>query len=193
MFGQDFEKFETPEELDEEPITESSNPSAPRVDKGKKGKLAAKSTGFTYQFQIMESIGVPRSEIKKFADPYYWLTYFPPIAIVSFIHLSPSSHRPFAYSGRPPRLGDAHRLASFFHDNTSKPLLRRICTLADEQAPRIRQDQIRRTLHYLQPERRPALYGPRSRRWRGHRPTRIYGRQDASHRVEFCGTESLGG
>jgi leucyl-tRNA synthetase len=81
MFGQDFEKFETPEELDEEPTAESSNPSVPRVDKGKKGKLAAKSTGLTYQFQIMESTGVPRSEIKKFADPYYWLTYFPPIAI----------------------------------------------------------------------------------------------------------------
>jgi leucyl-tRNA synthetase len=88
MFGQDFEKFETPEELDEEPTAESSNPSVPRVDKGKKGKLAAKSTGLTYQFQIMESTGVPRSEIKKFADPYYWLTYFPPIAIVSFILLS---------------------------------------------------------------------------------------------------------
>ena len=88
MFGQDFENFETPVEPDEEPTVESSNPSAPRVDKGKKGKLAAKSTGLTYQFQIMESTGVPRSEIKKFADPYYWLTYFPPIAIVSFILLS---------------------------------------------------------------------------------------------------------
>ena len=51
--------------------------------KAKKGKLVAKSTGLTYQFQIMESIGVLRSEIKKFADPLYWLTYFPPIAIVS--------------------------------------------------------------------------------------------------------------
>lgn len=81
MFGQDFENFEAPEEREEEPTAESSNPSAPRADKGKKGKLAAKSTGLTYQFQIMESIGVPRSEIKKFADPYYWLTYFPPIAI----------------------------------------------------------------------------------------------------------------
>lgn len=89
MFGKDFENFETPQEVDEEPIAESSNPSAPRADKGKKGKLSAKSTGLTYQFQIMESIGVPRSEIKKFADPYHWLTYFPPIAIVSVIPLSP--------------------------------------------------------------------------------------------------------
>lgn len=52
--------------------------------KAKKGKIVAKSTGLTYQFQIMESIGVPRSEIKKFADPQYWLTFFPPIAIVRF-------------------------------------------------------------------------------------------------------------
>lgn len=48
--------------------------------KAMKSKVAAKSTGLTYQFQIMESIGVPRSEIRKFADPYYWTSYFPPIA-----------------------------------------------------------------------------------------------------------------
>ncbi|KAH9990344.1 leucyl-tRNA synthetase [Russula vinacea] len=81
MFGQDFENFEAPEEdADDEPVVETGNPSAPRIDKAKKGKLAAKSTGHTYQFQIMESIGVPRSEVKKFADPYHWLGYFPPIA-----------------------------------------------------------------------------------------------------------------
>lgn len=88
MFGQDFENFEIPEQdAEEEPAGESNNPSAPRVDKGKKGKLAAKSTGHTYQFQITESSGVPRSEVKKFADPYHWLTYFPPIAMVSTNHL----------------------------------------------------------------------------------------------------------
>ena len=84
MFGEDFELFETAEQdADDEPAAESSNPSAPRVDKGKKGKLATKSTGHTYQFQIMESIGVPRSKVKGFADPSHWLTYFPPIAMVS--------------------------------------------------------------------------------------------------------------
>jgi leucyl-tRNA synthetase len=94
MFGQDFENFETAEQdADDEPAAESSNPSAPRVDKGKKGKLAAKSTGHIYQFQIMESIGVPRSEVKRFADPYYWLTYFPPIAIVSTNSLLFCPHR----------------------------------------------------------------------------------------------------
>ena len=82
MFGQDFERFgiETEEETPHTKDTASSAPAA--VDKAKKGKLVAKSTGHTYQFQIMESIGVPRSEIKKFADPQYWLKYFPPIAVV---------------------------------------------------------------------------------------------------------------
>ena len=53
------------------------------VDKAKKGKVAAKATCLQYQFQIMESMGVPREEIKKFADPYYWLKYYPPICMVS--------------------------------------------------------------------------------------------------------------
>jgi leucyl-tRNA synthetase len=51
--------------------------------KAKKGKIQAKSTGLQYQFQIMESIGVSRTDIPKFADPQYWLQYFPPIAKVS--------------------------------------------------------------------------------------------------------------
>jgi leucyl-tRNA synthetase len=85
MFGPDFEHYE-------EGITEgkekSTTPNAPvAVGKATKGKISAKSTGLTYQFQIMESIGVPRSEIKKFADPQHWLTYFPPICIVSALVL----------------------------------------------------------------------------------------------------------
>jgi hypothetical protein len=77
LFGPDFEHF-SPEAPSEPVVTHTSG--AP--DKAKKGKIAAKATGHTYQFQIMESIGVPRAEIKKFADPLYWLTYFPPIAMV---------------------------------------------------------------------------------------------------------------
>ena len=87
MFGPDFESFKEPDPAEEPaapaaPEAEGAGAAPARVDKGKKGKLAAKSTGHTYQFQIMESIGVPRTEIKKFADPYYWLEYFPPIAQV---------------------------------------------------------------------------------------------------------------
>jgi hypothetical protein len=91
LFGPDFERYEQVQaELDqaaEEKDAELVAPGgAPVVDKskGKKGKIVAKSTGFTYQFQIMESIGVPRADIKKFADPLHWLTVFPPIAIVRF-------------------------------------------------------------------------------------------------------------
>jgi leucyl-tRNA synthetase len=82
MFGPDFEHYE--ELTIEEKEKSSTAPAA--VGKATKGKIAAKSTGLQYQFQIMESIGVPKSEIKKFADPLHWLTYFPPICIVSIFH-----------------------------------------------------------------------------------------------------------
>nr|XP_031858784.1 leucine-tRNA ligase [Kwoniella shandongensis]KAA5525856.1 leucine-tRNA ligase [Kwoniella shandongensis] len=89
LFGEDFSGYK------EETAEEETNPVIPvptttalpakslestDPSKGKKGKLAAKSTGLTYQFQILELIGVPRDELKKFADPYHWLEYFPPIA-----------------------------------------------------------------------------------------------------------------
>ena len=88
MFGPDFERYEdthaTVDELDAEQENGKTG-DLPENDKtkAKKGKLMAKSTGLTYQFQILESIGVPRSEVKKFADPLHWLSHFPPIAIVS--------------------------------------------------------------------------------------------------------------
>lgn len=83
MFGPDFERYTADEEPPKaEPAPVVAAPAA-AVDKAKKGKVAAKATGLQYQFQIMESIGVPRAEIKKFADSLYWLEYFPPIARVS--------------------------------------------------------------------------------------------------------------
>ena len=87
MFGENFESFGKEED---EPTTSSASKST-AVGKATKGKLQAKSTGHTYQFQIMESIGVPRSDVKKFADPYHWLEYFPPIAIVSSVRLNLST------------------------------------------------------------------------------------------------------
>ena len=114
MFGEDFAGFNAQEEAahphphpaptatEDDPDRASTQGTAPavtdntasgakqsdgaRVDKAKKGKVAAKATGLQYQFQIMESMGVPREEIKKFADPYFWLKYYPPICIVSFLH-----------------------------------------------------------------------------------------------------------
>jgi leucyl-tRNA synthetase len=81
LFGPDFEKHGQESADETEPPRPADAPAA--VGKATKGKIAAKATGYTYQFQIMESIGVPRSEIKKFADPQHWLAYFPPICMVS--------------------------------------------------------------------------------------------------------------
>ena len=83
LFGENFERYD-PDVEDETPKSTANGPIPPTAQVGKatKGKLAAKSTGLTYQFQIMTSIGVPREEVKKFADPYYWLSYFPPICKV---------------------------------------------------------------------------------------------------------------
>jgi leucyl-tRNA synthetase len=85
MFGEDFSGYsEAAEAAPAEPAVPTPTPAksleSTDPSKGKKGKLNAKSTGLTYQFQILELIGVPRSEIKKFADPYHWLHFFPPIA-----------------------------------------------------------------------------------------------------------------
>jgi len=45
-----------------------------------KSKVAAKTGGLKYQFQIMESMGLPREQIAAFADPVHWLYFFPPLA-----------------------------------------------------------------------------------------------------------------
>jgi len=84
LFGENFERYSEEEARGSEAAVPTPTPAkaleAVDPSKAKKGKLNAKSTGLTYQFQILELIGVPREEIKKFAEPSYWLTYFPPIA-----------------------------------------------------------------------------------------------------------------
>lgn len=60
-----------PSQEDVEPITPA---------KKVKSKVAAKSGDASYQWQIMQSLGLKDEDIKKFADPHYWLEYFPPIA-----------------------------------------------------------------------------------------------------------------
>lgn len=54
-------------------------------NKQQHSKVAAKSGSYKYQFQTMLSLGIPIEEIHKFADPVYWLYYFPPRAIVNFL------------------------------------------------------------------------------------------------------------
>ena len=56
----------------------SNEPVIKDKSKSKKSKLIAKSGGLKYQWQIMKALGLENEEIKKFADPHYWLQYFPP-------------------------------------------------------------------------------------------------------------------
>jgi leucyl-tRNA synthetase len=88
MFGQNFERYPV-EEVIEQPPTAGAVPPAPaqteaKTDLGKfsakKGKAAAKTVQTKYQFKIMLAQGIPIEEIHKFADPYYWIQYFPPLA-----------------------------------------------------------------------------------------------------------------
>ncbi|KAJ3197083.1 cytosolic leucyl tRNA synthetase [Irineochytrium annulatum] len=81
IFGKNFEKFvdepaepETPPE----PVQKSDAPVDPTKVVKKHGKAASKNTGLKWQFQIMRTMDVPNEEIHKFADPEYWLSYFPP-------------------------------------------------------------------------------------------------------------------
>ncbi|PWN25082.1 leucyl-tRNA synthetase [Jaminaea rosea] len=80
-FGADFSGYRDEEEdIGDAPQPPTSSVTQSNAPKLEKGKLAAKSGGLKYQFQILENMGVERSEIHKFADPVYWLRYFPPIA-----------------------------------------------------------------------------------------------------------------
>lgn len=46
-----------------------------------KSKVAAKTGGLTYQWQIMQALGIPDDDIKSFATTDHWLEYFPPLAM----------------------------------------------------------------------------------------------------------------
>jgi leucyl-tRNA synthetase len=49
--------------------------------KSKKSKATAKAGSSKYQWEIMKNLGLSDEEIKEFADPAHWLTYFPRLAI----------------------------------------------------------------------------------------------------------------
>ncbi|KAJ9076614.1 cytosolic leucyl tRNA synthetase [Entomophthora muscae] len=71
MFGTDFDLSKVTESLQDLNVSEVKKP----------GKVAAKSTGAAYQFQIMQSLGIPKEDIVKFANSDHWLEYFPPHTI----------------------------------------------------------------------------------------------------------------
>lgn len=86
MFGQNFENCPVESVKEESDTKETPAPTqgATKEDvtkfSTKKSKAAAKvNVALKYQFQIMLAIGVPLQEIHKFADPQYWLHYFPPL------------------------------------------------------------------------------------------------------------------
>ncbi|KAJ2960466.1 hypothetical protein NQZ79_g4178 [Umbelopsis isabellina] len=84
LFGKNFENYE--KAIEEAAIAEklknaSVNEKSTDPSKAKKGKVAAKTGNVTYQFQIMQQLGIPTEEIHKFADPFYWCDFFPPLAI----------------------------------------------------------------------------------------------------------------
>ncbi|XP_005104027.1 leucine--tRNA ligase, cytoplasmic [Aplysia californica] len=65
------------EEKKEEPAPKESEIGKDK-SKSKKSKVAAKTGGLKYQWQIMAAMGMTNEEIKNFSDPMYWLNYFPP-------------------------------------------------------------------------------------------------------------------
>ncbi|XP_047325118.1 leucine--tRNA ligase, cytoplasmic-like [Impatiens glandulifera] len=85
----EMDKYGYPPVFPEEKIEEiikleeviAENQSVPDKFKGKKSKATAKAGGDKYQWQIMQSYGLSDEEIANFANPYNWLSYFPPLAV----------------------------------------------------------------------------------------------------------------
>lgn len=63
------------------PVVEEKSDIPKDKSKGKKSKAMAKTGTAKFQWQIMQSLGLTDEEIKKFADPDYWIDYFPPLAV----------------------------------------------------------------------------------------------------------------
>ena len=85
MFGKNFEKYDnassnTDDQSNNTPApTQSTTKEDVTKFTAKKGKANAKAVQLKYQFQIMLALGIPKEEISRFADPQYWLHYFPPL------------------------------------------------------------------------------------------------------------------
>jgi leucyl-tRNA synthetase len=94
MFGQEFERCPLDEVApgsENKKLEANGSPPPPAPTQAttkedvtkfttKKSKAAAKvNVNLKYQFQIMLALGIPVEEIHRFADPQYWLEYFPPL------------------------------------------------------------------------------------------------------------------
>lgn len=84
LFGEDFSGAPNAEEeaklVSEEGKKKADNSHHEDVTKftAKKSKAVQKQGSGKYQYEIMMQLGIPKEEIPKFADPYYWLVFFPP-------------------------------------------------------------------------------------------------------------------
>lgn len=80
LFGEDFSGVpaEAEEEV-EEPKKDDKVKTDPTKFSAKKSKVAQKTGRAKYQFEIMQQLGIPLDDIKKFQDPYHWLEFFPPL------------------------------------------------------------------------------------------------------------------
>jgi len=94
-FGQNFERFDEYEASQEQANGTPTPAPVQGVNKNaditkfssNKSKATAKNVKTNYQFQSMLAMGIPKEEIHKFADPYYWTEYFPPIWRQDLINL----------------------------------------------------------------------------------------------------------
>ncbi|KAF2405012.1 leucyl-tRNA synthetase-like protein [Trichodelitschia bisporula] len=80
LFGKNFENYKE-EDVEEAPIPAPTQAET-KTDMSKftnlkKGKAAMKTVKTKYQFQVMLALGIPVTEIHKFADPNYWCEFFP--------------------------------------------------------------------------------------------------------------------
>jgi len=72
-------KAESKEETEDVKVEEISESKLLKPQRRANAKTAQKgASAEKYQWEIMESSGIPREEIPKFCDPYYWLEVFPP-------------------------------------------------------------------------------------------------------------------
>lgn len=79
MFGTDYSNVPTEEEEVAPVVEEKQEKVDPTKFKAKKSKVQAKKGRGKYQFEIMLQLGIPRSDLIKFADASYWLKHFPPL------------------------------------------------------------------------------------------------------------------
>lgn len=78
LFGADFSGVPAEGEVEEKPKEEIKKED-PTKFAAKKSKAVAKQGRGKYQFEIMLQLGISKEEVVKFADPDYWLHYFPPL------------------------------------------------------------------------------------------------------------------